>query len=120
MDGDYTSNIPELSNLNEYRYENLFKVYNIDGYNVYNIISGLNFDKDIDKDYYYEWEVNRPIPWTIISYIHYETIELWWLICIFNEIQNPVKYPETGSVLKIFKPEYVRRIVDQIKEQTSE
>jgi len=117
MDGEYQNNIEELSNLREYRYENLFKVHNIDGYYVYNIINSLKFDKDIDRDYYYEWVVDRPLAWTIISYIHYDTIDLWWLICIFNEIINPVQFVETGTRLKIFKPEYVRRIIDQIQEK---
>lgn len=117
MDGDYQNNISELPNLNEYKFENLFRVYNIDNYYVYNINNSLKFDKDIDSNYYYEWTVNRPLPWTIISYIHYDTINLWWLICIFNEIQNPIRFVETGTVLKIFKPAYVRRIIDQIVEK---
>ena len=117
MDGDYRNNISDLKKLNEYKYENLFRIYDIDNYKVYNIINTLKFDKDIDREYYYEWIVNRPLAWTIISYIHYDTIHLWWLICIFNEIQNPVQFVETGTRLKIFKPEYVRKIIDQIEEK---
>lgn len=118
MDGEYRNNISELPKLSEYKYEKLFRVYNIDNYYIYNIINTLNFNKDIDKDYYYNWEVNRPLPWTTISYIHYDDINLWWLICIFNNIQNPIKFAETGTVLKIFKTEYVRKIIDQIDTQT--
>ena len=117
MDGEYQNNIESLPNLDEYKFENLFKVYDIDNYYVYNIINSLKFDKEIDNTYYYEWTVNRPLPWTIISYIHYDTINLWWLICIFNEIQNPVQFVETGTRLKIFKPSYVRLIIDQIIEK---
>lgn len=114
MDGEYRNNIEDLTSLTEYKYENLFKVHNIDGYYIYNIASSLNFSKDLDQLYYYEWTVDRPLPWTIISHIHYDTIDLWWLICILNNIQNPIHFPETGTRLKIFRPSYVRRIIDQI------
>ncbi len=117
MDGEYRNNISDLSKLGEYKYEKLFRVYNIDNYNVYNIINTIKFDKDMGNEYYYDWEVNMPPPWTTISYIHYEDINLWWLICIFNNIQNPIRFAETGTILKIFKPEYVRKIIDQIDQQ---
>lgn len=117
MGGSYQNNISSLPNLDEYKFENLFRVYNIDNYYVYNIINSLKFDKDIDSSFYYDWTVNRPLPWTIISYIHYDTINLWWLICIFNNIQNPVQFIETGTNLQILKPEYVRLIIDKIKDR---
>ncbi len=118
MDGEYRNNISNLSKLGEYKYEKLFRVYNIDNYNVYNIINTIKFDKDMDNEYYYDWEVNMPLPWTTISYMHYEDINLWWLICILNNIQNPIRFAETGTILKIFKPEYVRKIIDQIDQQS--
>jgi hypothetical protein len=114
MDGEYQNNREDLAPLSEYKYENLFRVHSIDGYDVYNIINSLSFDKELDRTYYYEWTVDKSLPWTIISYIHYDTIDLWWLICILNEIQNPIRFPETGTRLKIFKPSYVRRVIDQI------
>lgn len=117
MDGDYQNNIDNLPRLNEYRYENLFKVYNIEGYSVYNIINSLKFDKEMDNEYYFEWRVDRSVPWTIISHIHYNDINLWWLICLLNGIQNPIHFPETGTMLKIFKPKYVRKIIDQIAQK---
>jgi len=120
MSGEYQNNIDDLSVLNEYRYENLFKVHNIDDYYIYNIINSITFDKDLDQEYYYEWVVDRPLPWTIISHIHYDTIELWWLVCLLNKIINPIQFVETGTRLKIFKPSYVRNILDQISLKITE
>lgn len=37
----------------------------------------------------------------IISYLHYETVELWWLIAQFNDIINPLDELHSGKVLKI-------------------
>lgn len=114
MSEQYQNNISSLPKLNEFRYENLFKVYKIDDYYIYNIINTLKLDDDVDPEYYYIYRVTRPMAWTIISYENYETIELWWLICIFNNIMNPVMFPESGTDLKMLKPEYVRSIIDKI------
>jgi hypothetical protein len=114
MSTEYQNNIPELPKLNEFRYENLLTVYQLDGYYVYNLINSLSMDTDLDQDFYYDWVVDKPIPWTGISYIHYETINLWWLICIVNGIMNPIQIIEAGNTLKILKPEYVRIIIDKV------
>lgn len=110
----YQNAISELPKLSEFRYENLFKVYKIDDYYIYNIINTLKLDDKLDADFYYTYRVRRPMPWTIVSYENYDTIELWWLICILNKIQNPVQFAESGTDLKILKSEYVRVIVDRI------
>lgn len=117
---EYQNNIEALPKLSETKYENLFKVYQEDGYYIYNINSSLNFDKDLDEDFFYEWTLDKPLPWTTISYIHYDTIDLWWLLCLLNDIQNPVLFPEAGTILKIFKPIYVRRILDEISTNINE
>lgn len=120
MSTEYQNNISELPQLNEFRYENLFKVYQIDGYYIYNIAHTLNIDNELDKDFYYNWTVNKPIPWTGISYIHYDTINLWWLICIVNKIHNPIQIVEAGTTLRMLKPEYVRNIIDTILSKINE
>jgi len=120
MSTEYQNNIQELPKLNEFRYENLFKVYQIDEYYIYNISNTLNLDKDIDKDFYYNWVVNKPMPWTGISYIHYDTINLWWLICILNDIKNPTQIIEAGTTLKMLKPQYVRNVIDTILNKINE
>ena len=120
MEPDYQNNIDDLPRLSDYRYENLFKVYKIDDYYIYNIINSISFDTDISPDYYYEWKINRSLPWTTISYLHYDTIQLWWLICIMNNIMNPVTFPETGTSIKVIKPKYVRKIIDNIISKINE
>lgn len=116
----YQNNISELPTLNEFRYENLFKVYKIDDYYIYNIINTLKLDDDIDPEFYYIYTVKRPMAWTIVSYENYNTIDLWWLICIMNDIMNPVQFAESGTELKVLRPEYVRIVVDRILTQINE
>lgn len=120
MAGDYQNNLEELPKLNEFRYENLFKVYKQDQYYYYNIINSINFEEDIDEEFFYEWECDKRLAWTQISYIHYNTIFLWWLICSVNRILNPIPLVENGKKLKIIKPEYVRTILDRILSKINE
>ena len=37
----------------------------------------------------------------LISYSQYNTVEYWWIICVVNEIQNPLNDLVSGQLLKI-------------------
>jgi hypothetical protein len=118
MEGAYTSQIPNLPQLSEYKYENIFKVYlNTEGYYFYNILKKISVPDNIDIDLYESVRLNRKLPYTAISYIQYNTIDLWWLICLVNNIMNPLELLESGTLLKIIKPAYIPRIIDSIKSQ---
>lgn len=39
--------------------------------------------------------------WPLISYKNYNTVDLWWLVCKFNNIVNPFETPRVGELLKI-------------------
>jgi len=107
-----------LSNLNQYRFENIFKVYkNKSGYYYYNIINNIAVPGILRPGTFYTFDVERKLSYTSLSYMAYKTIHLWWLICIVNKIQNPVQFPETGTELHIIYPEEVTRVVANIKSQ---
>jgi hypothetical protein len=44
-------------------------------------------------------------------------MELWWLICTYNNIQNPVIMPEAGRELKLLKPQLVSYVLSELKNQ---
>lgn len=112
--GEKRNDISELTNISEYKYENLFQVYSLSSYYFYNILNRVTFPSDIDGDFFDYYTVDKSLPWTIISYNVYNTIDLWWLICALNGIENPVAFPERGTQLKMLKPIYVREVIDQI------
>ena len=89
--------------MNKNNYANLFDVINKTSDSYYNLHRGLRFD-NVDKmspDQYSLYEIKETDAWTIISYKFYKTIELWWLICKFNGIRNPIKELIPGKVIKI-------------------
>lgn len=103
-----------IPQLNHTAYENIFKI-GIDGVHpYYNILKTITIPTDLNDDLFI---VITPLPndtWTNLSYLYYDTIDLWWLIAITNNVFNPFKIPST---LKILKPEFVEDVLDIIKSQ---
>lgn len=49
-----------------------------------------------------------------ISNKFYNTPYLWWLIALFNNVNNPYETLEEGDILKILRYEYIYLIFDDI------
>jgi hypothetical protein len=109
------NDISALAQLDSFRYENLFNVYqDTNSRYFYNILSKVNFPADISEAYYNVYVIpENNMPYTYLSYKLYGTIMLWWLVCAVNNIQNPVYYLTAGTTIKYLKPEYVRLIISQ-------
>ena len=114
--GQYQNNIEELPKLSPSRYENIFKLYKTD-YNqyYYNILNTIQLPDDINPAIFYNITVSEKMPWTMISFNEYQTMDLWWLICLTNKIDNPLKLADIGKNLKIIRQEFLKFILDEIK-----
>jgi len=114
--GQYQNNIEELPKLSPGRYENIFKLYKTD-YNqyYYNILNTIQLPDDINPAIFYNITVSEKMPWTMISFNEYQTMDLWWLICLTNKIDNPLKLADIGKNLKIIRQEFLKFILDEIK-----
>jgi hypothetical protein len=116
MEGQFQNSITDLPNLNSIRYENIFKVYkNKDNQYYYNLLQSLFLPDNIDETKIYNMLISSRMPWTTVSFNAYRTIELWWLVCLTNQIYNPVDFAKAGSSLKIIKTQYVPGIIYEIK-----
>ena len=114
----YQNEIANLPNIEDVRYENIFKVAKTDKFFFYNIIKKISIPDELQSDIYYELRINSNKPWTTLSQDVYGTQELWWLICLANNVYNPINNPELGTVYKIIKPDYVNPILIEIKKLT--
>jgi len=116
--GLHQNDIPELPRLTQYNFENLFKVYtDIDDLYYYNITNSIFFPDDIANDAYFNYRISGSnISWTYLSYIHYGTIKLWWVLCTLNNVDNPMILPEPGTFVKILKPNALRDVLQQIQQ----
>lgn len=121
------NDIPELPTISQQRYENIFHVFETDKqstdkkynnkYYFYNILNKVSIPADVDPNIFEYYKIDKPYPWTTISYRIYTTQFLWWLIAISNNIRNPVIIPKTGDVIRVIKPDYVSLILNSIKSQ---
>lgn len=116
----YHNEIPELESISSQRYENVFNMSQTEdnGYYFYNLIKSvrLTYD-DLDEVYFFKFKVDRVIPYTALSFNIYGTTDLWWLICVINGIDDPVKFVEPGVTLKIIKKQHVSTVIAAIKNQ---
>lgn len=114
--GKHQNDIADLPRLSNYRLENLFKVYtDANGNYFYNLLNTIVFPEEPDENIYYLWRIPSPnMPWTLISHQIYNTVELWWLLCSLNGIQNAVVFPEAGTQIKVLMERYVSTVLQQI------
>lgn len=102
------------------RYENIFNMYqfntsNNDTYVFYNILSKISIPTGLDPIVYQLYEVDSQIALTSLSHKLYGSQHLWWLIMIINNLKNPVKLIESGSIIKIIKSDYLDLVFDSLQ-----
>lgn len=112
------SEYPDLPVISSYRYENFFNVYtDSNDFKFYNLLRSINLfpanNSEVEDDYYIKFNDT----WHLISYNYYNTMDLWWLVCAYNEIQNPVKMPEPGTQIKLLKASYVSDVISELNKQ---
>ena len=92
-----------VQSLNKNSYANLFDVVNRGERSYFNLCRGIRFNHvdKMDKSKYRDYVVVETDSWTTISYKFFETVELWWLICKFNNVKDPFKELIPGTVIKI-------------------
>lgn len=119
MEGQYQNFIDELPTLEVYRYENIFKVFQTGDKNFYyyNILKNIVIPDDINSNIFDTINFTPKTPFSVLSYQIYGTTHLWWLICIVNKIKNPFDTSYSGKKIKVIKREYVKPILDSIKQQ---
>lgn len=112
------NDINELPKLDNTRYENIFRLGQINDYYFYNITKKVNFPEDLDPQFYTLHITESYLPLTTLSYQFYGTMDLWWVIMLASNITNPIKNIKPGTTLKILKIEVIEEILKRINEQS--
>jgi LysM repeat protein len=118
MNQNNFSNLPKINS--PYRYENFLNVYqNDDGTYFYNLLRNITVlpadNTSIEDTYTTKFNDT----WYLISHNYYGTMDLWWLVCEYNQITNPTIMPQVGTKLKLLKSQYVSPVLQQLNLQNN-
>ena len=117
--GLYQNQIPSLDTLTDRFYENIFKLYKDGPYHFYNILQQVTLPDNIDTAMYEVVDMPPQMPFTVLSHKVYGNINLWWLICLANDIANPTQLLPPGTQIRVIKPHFVGDILTSIQSQLS-
>jgi nucleoid-associated protein YgaU len=106
-----SSSLLRLFNLlrdhDETKFMNIFRSYS------------LNDDVVEDTVYYNSYEVENDDWWDNISFKYYGTPNLWWVICMMNNITNPFEEINPGDNIKILKSEFLYQFLQDVEGMSS-
>lgn len=106
------SDVPTNITITSQNLENIFNIYqDEDGFYFFNLSKSIYFPEDLDGTYYSQYSTKPKDTYPLIAYNYYGSVRLWWLICAVNSIDNPVKQPEPGTLLKILNPSVARTVL---------
>lgn len=109
---------PNLNKMSIYRYERFFTLYeDEDKFKFYNLLRNINIIPADDTSVEEEYIVKPKDTWLYISYKYYNTMDLWWMVCEYNNIEDATKLPEIGTKLKLLKPDYIWYIIQELNSQ---
>lgn len=100
--------------MKSYNLEDYFDIGVKDNNLVYLMNKTIYIKDDINPQYYTTRQWQDGDTWFLLSYLEYNTIDLWWLICKVNNITSPIISPEPGTPIKLLKKDIVEQILDMI------
>ncbi len=105
----------ELSKLDAENIENIFNVYqDANGMFFYNLLQTISFPQNLPNNLFTTYTLAYGDTWPFVSYKNYKTPNLWWIILLANNIQNPTTKLYPGTTIKIPISIVVKEILAQI------
>ena len=110
------SDLPPLNSY--YSYENFFNIYSDkDNTKFYNLLRNINIFPAKDSSVEDEYIIQPNDTWYLIAYKYYNTMDLWWLVCEYNQIKDAAKMLQSGTKIKLLKSEYVWPVINNLNSQ---
>ena len=108
--------IKELTNLDFENMENIFDVYrDKDGMYFYNLLQTIVFPTDLPLNLFISYTIKYGDTWPFISHKTLNSPNLWWIILLANNIQDPTKTLVNGDIIKIPIMSVVKEVLAQIQ-----
>lgn len=108
--------INELEKLSPENLENIFNVYQDEqGMYFYNLLQTISIPQNLPSSLYNSYSIKQGDTWPFISHKTLNNPNLWWIILMVNNIQDPTKKIEPGTTIRIPKTTFVSQVVSQIR-----
>lgn len=87
-----------------------------------NIFRTYTINEEVRRNvqYYITYEADEEEWWENIAFNVYDTVELWWVNCMMNDVINPFEELSPGQNLNIMKTDMVPTIVREIRNRADE
>jgi hypothetical protein len=94
-------------------YTKIFRLYNTkENIPFFLLNKRVEFPSDKTLDIYNSTLISSNIPWTVLSYKLYGSIDYWWILCSLNS--SSIFYAKEGEYVYYIKPEYMDLIINSI------
>ena len=107
--------LQELPRLDSENYENIFNVYqDSNGMYFYNLLQTVVFPQNLPSNLFTTYTIGYGDTWPFISYKTLKSPNVWWILLLANNIQDPTKPLVNGTIIRIPVQAVVREILFQI------
>lgn len=108
--------IEGLPKLDSENLENIFNVYkDKDGMYFYNLLQTVNLPFNLPPNLFTSYTIKHGDTWPYISFKAYKSPNLWWLILMANNIQDPTIKLIPGVTIALPIASVVTEVLAQIK-----
>lgn len=111
----FQNEIEDLPRLTQDRYENIFNVYlDENSKYYYNLLQNIVLPDNLPDGLFTDYIVKPQDTLPFISYKVFGTINMWWVLCLVNKINNPTIKLEPGTTLKVLNNNTIRLLLQEI------
>lgn len=75
----------------------------------------INEESKNNISYFSHYKVEEEDWWENIANKYYGSPKLWWVIALFNDVNNPFEELEPGRIINILKQDYLYMLMKEIK-----
>lgn len=94
-------------------YSKIFNEYDTtEGVPFYLLSKKINFPEDTTLEIYEMLYCDEDMPWTVLSYKLYNSINYWWVLSALNGDQ--IFYAKRGEEIRIIKPKFLQTVLQYV------
>lgn len=109
------NDIKELPRLSKENFENIFNVYQNDsGMYHYNLLQTVVFPQNLPASLFTTYNIKYGDTWPTVSFKTLKSPNVWWIILLANNIQNPLEPLIPGTTIKIPIVEVVKQVLNSL------